>query len=457
MNKTVDSIIEKSREQLIASVQESIRFPSVEGEPAGEGAPFGAAVRGALEHALNLGKEMGFSVTNLDGYAGCIDYGEGEEMLGIVCHLDVVPEGEGWLYPPYAAEIHDGKIYGRGAMDDKGPAFCAMYALKAVKEAGLPMRRRVRIILGTNEETGWGCMNHYKKVAEIPTLTFSPDANYPLVNSEKGIYHPTFKCAVKTNIRVNGGTRANVVCGKAEVFAPVSMDEVKKHIDIVTERGMTIDCEAAEGGTKMLITGLDAHGSMPEQGKNAMQAAFALLNALPLEGEDRRTAEILYNAFKFDMHGESMGLDRTDSSGRLTLNPGVIAWDENGFELAIDVRHPTSMAFAEVREGIERALAPFAPVLTHEKQQDGHFIPEDSELVSKLLKVYAERSGKYEAPLAIGGGTYARAFPNAVAFGCEKEGISGPIHMPNEYVGIDELMFDTHMIADAIIALACEE
>ncbi|MBR5948053.1 MAG: dipeptidase PepV [Clostridia bacterium] len=456
MNKKVDAIIENSKDALIKSIQESIRFPSVEGEPK-EGAPFGEAVNGALEHALNLGREMGFSVTNLDGYAGCIDYGEGEDMLGVVCHLDVVPEGEGWLYPPYAAEIHDGKIYGRGALDDKGPAICAMYALKAIKEAGLPMRRRVRIILGTNEETGWGCMNHYKKVAEIPTLTFSPDADYPLVNSEKGIYHPTFKCGVKTNIRVSGGTRANVVCGKAEVFAPLPAKEVEKQLHIATERGMSVEIKEENGGTKLLIIGQDAHGSMPEHGKNAMQAAFAILASLPLEGEDKRTAEALYNAFKFDMHGESMGIDRTDSSGRLTLNLGVIAWDEEGFELAIDVRHPTSMAFAEVREAIEKALAPLKPVLTHEKQQDGHFIPEDSELVSKLLKVYEARTGKREAPLAIGGGTYARAFPNAVAFGCEKPGISGPIHMPNEYLGIDEAMFDTHMIADAIIALACEE
>ncbi|MBR4435471.1 MAG: dipeptidase PepV [Clostridia bacterium] len=457
MNKKVDSIIENSKDSLVESVRQSIRFKSVEEPAAGEGAPFGLGVKGALDHALDLAASFGFDTVNYDGYAGCVDYGEGEEMLGVVCHVDVVPEGEGWLYPPYAAEIHDGKIYGRGAMDDKGPAICAIYALKAIKEAGLPMRRRVRIILGTNEETGWGCMDHYKKVAEIPTLTISPDAEYPLVNSEKGIYHPTFKCAVKTDIRVNGGTRANVVCGKAKAFVPVPVEEVEKHLNIITERGMSVECSAVEGGTELMIVGQDAHGSIPEHGKNAMQAAFALMNALPLTGEDRRVASILYNAFKFDMHGESIGIDRTDSSGRLTLNPGVIAWDEDGFELAIDVRHPTSMEFTGVRDGIAAAIGELSPELIHEKQQNGHFIPEDSELVSKLLKVYAERTGKYEAPLAIGGGTYARAFPNAVAFGCEKAGISGPIHMPNEYVGIDELMFDTHMLADAMIALACEE
>ena len=174
MNRTVETFIDSQKEAIIRSVQESIRFPSVEAPSAGEGAPFGEAVKGALEHALELGRSFGFEVSNLDGYAGCIDYGEGEEMLGVVCHVDVVPEGEGWSYPPYAAELHDGKIFGRGAMDDKGPAICAIYALAAVKQAALPMKRRVRIILGTNEETGWGCMEHYKKVAEIPTMSISP-------------------------------------------------------------------------------------------------------------------------------------------------------------------------------------------------------------------------------------------------------------------------------------------
>ncbi|MBQ1684730.1 MAG: Sapep family Mn(2+)-dependent dipeptidase [Clostridia bacterium] len=456
MNDQVELFIDSKKDDIIRSVQESIRFPSVEAEPAGPGAPFGLAVKGALEHALTLGSSFGFKTTNLDGYAGCIDYGEGEEMLGVVCHVDVVPEGEGWNYPPYAAEIADGKIFGRGAMDDKGPAICAIYALAAIKDAGLAMKRRVRIILGTNEETGWGCMNHYKKVAEIPTMSISPDAEYPLVNSEKGIYHSTWRCRAKTGFRIDGGTRANVVCGKAKVFLPLGVGEIGGALQVVFDHGMTVELRPAAGGTEVTIVGLDAHGSMPEHGKNAMLAAFAMLDALPLKGEDKRVAQLLHEKFRFDTHGESIGLDREDSSGRLTLNPGVISWNDEGFELSIDVRHPTSMDYREVRDGIAAALSPLEPELIHEKQQDGHFIAEDTELVSKLLDVFEKRTGKREKPLAIGGGTYARAFPNAVAFGCEKAGISGPVHMPNEFIGIDELMFDTHMLADAIIALACK-
>lgn len=454
MNKAVDSYILEHKDELIESVRESIQFKSVEAAPEGEGAPFGIAVRDALNHALELGNKLGFTTTNLDGYAGCIDFGEGEEMLGIVGHLDVVPEGEGWMYPPYAAEIADGRIYGRGAMDDKGPAIAAIYALAAVKNAGIPLRRRVRIILGTNEETGWGCMDHYRKVAEIPTLSFSPDADYPVVNSEKGICHLTVKCAAHTDVRIDGGTRANVVCGKAKVFVPVEISEVEKHVSSILEKGFEVELTALQNGTEMRITGLDAHGSMPELGKNAMQAAFAILRDLPLKGEDARVIEVLENSFKFDMHGESLGLDSEDASGRLSMNPGVISWDNDGFEIAVDFRCPISLDMNLVREKLLNALAPFNPVITHEKVQKGHYIPADSELVSKLLDVYAERTGKREEPLAIGGGTYARAFPNAVAFGCEQPGISGPVHMPNEFIGIDELVFNALMIADAIVALA---
>ena len=298
MNNAIDNYIMAHKDELIESVRESVRFPSVEAAPAGEGAPFGAAVRDALEHALKLGESFGFKTTNLDGYAGCIDFGEGDEMLGVIGHLDVVPEGEGWIHPPYAAEIADGKIFGRGTMDDKGPAIASIYALAAVKAAGIPLRRRVRIILGTNEETGWGCMNHYREVAEIPTLSFSPDADYPVVNSEKGICHITVKCAAKTNVRINGGTRANVVCGKAKVFVPVDIIEVENKLSPILAKDFEVALTAVPGGTDILITGLDAHGSMPEMGKNAMQAAFALLNTLPLEGEDRKVIELLHNTFK---------------------------------------------------------------------------------------------------------------------------------------------------------------
>ena len=202
MNAIVDRWISDHKDEIVKALQESVRIPSVEGT-AEAGAPFGANVKRALDHALELGKGFGFETRDMDGYIGLIDHGEGEETLGIMCHLDVVPEGEGWDHPPYGAEIVDGNIVGRGTMDDKGPAISAIYALAAVKAAGLKMRRKVRIMLGCDEESGWGCMSHYYEHEKMPDMAFSPDADYPVVNSEKGIVHATFIRRFSSKLRLD--------------------------------------------------------------------------------------------------------------------------------------------------------------------------------------------------------------------------------------------------------------
>ena len=451
MNELVDSIIERDREKLIASLQESIRIPSTEGEPA-VGAPFGMNVSDALHHALSTAAGLGLKTVNMDGYVGCVEHGEGEEMLGVICHLDVVPEGTGWKHPPYGAVIEDGVMYGRGVLDDKGPAFAAIYALAAIKEAGIPLKRRIRVILGTNEETGWGCMNYYKEHGEAPTLGFTPDGEYPVVNSEKGILHTTFAKHFPSRLRIKAGTRPNVVPGRTEMFVPVSAERIRGALESCGLDDFTFEIEDAEGGANVTVIGLDAHASMPEDGKNSLQAAFVLLDRLGLDGEDGAVAARMHEALGMGLHGESMGLDVTDASGRLTLNPGVLDWDENGINaFMIDVRHPISLSADDVKAAQEKALG---METAHVHQQDGLYVPPTSELVSKLLDVYAARSGKRLAPLAIGGGTYARAFKNVVAFGCEIPGHPSPVHMPNERISIEDLMFDAHMIADAMLALA---
>ena len=197
----------------ICDLADLVRIPSVSrGEPPDVGKPFGKTVFRALEKALEIARNLGFEkVWHTDGYAGVIEYGEGEETLGILAHLDVVPEGQGWTYPPYGAEIHDGKMYGRGTVDDKGPAVSAMYALAAVKNSGLKMKRKVRIILGTDEEIGSLGVEHYLKKEGAPTMAFTPDAEYPVVNSEMGILQSTYRLEGKFGLKLSVGTAANVI------------------------------------------------------------------------------------------------------------------------------------------------------------------------------------------------------------------------------------------------------
>ena len=204
------------KDQMIRSLQENIQIPSVESEAA-PGAPYGVEVRRSLDHALATAEKLGFPVTNMDGHMGWCEYGEGEEMVAVLGHLDVVPAGEGWSVAPYGGEIIDGKIFGRGTTDDKGPSIAALYALAAVRDAGLPIKRRIRVLLGCNEETGSEDVKYYlAHGGEVPVMGFTPDGEYPVINGEKGIINATFTKNYTQEgdlklVKIQGGTATNVV------------------------------------------------------------------------------------------------------------------------------------------------------------------------------------------------------------------------------------------------------
>lgn len=459
MNTKVDAIINKNKEAMLNTLVELLKIKSLKAEPE-KNAPYGKGIRQALDYMLDKAKEMGFEVIDMDGHAGCIDYGTGEEMLGIMVHLDVVPEGIGWKHPPFSATIEDDKIYARGAVDDKGPAVSALYALAAIKEAGLKTKRRIRIIAGCDEESGWGCMDHYKQHGEVPHLAFSPDGEYPVVNAEKGILRASFYKKFKSNMRIHSGSRANVIANDAVAELPIPYEAAKAALGDLANghEGFTIDVQAICGGTKLTVTGKGGHASMPHLGKNALQKALELLSKLPLADEDKATVEYMHSLMKMEYHAQGFGLDFTDESGRTTFNAGVLYWDENGIsDFSIDMRCPITMKLEDVLKVLEEKFSHIGLKLYDSELKDGLFVPADSELVKSLLKVYADRTGTNPKPLAIGGGTYARAFKNAVAFGCEDLSKKGSIvHMPNEHISIEDMMFNTYCIADAIIALACE-
>ena len=460
MNRAVDKWIDDHKEELIEALRANLSIASVKDtEHASEGAPFGPMIRKALDDALARGKALGFDTVDYDGYCGAIDMAGGDEQLGVICHLDVVPEGTGWTYPPYGGEIHDGKLYARGTMDDKGPAFAALYAMKAIKECGVPLRRSVRLILGCDEESGMSCLKHYNQVAKAPTLSFSPDAEYPVVNSEKMIFRTEYEKKFDSAITLHAGTRRNVVPGEAVATVPLALSRIVPIMEAFME-GSEFACSAEaidENSTKITMKGLAAHASEPEHGKNAMLAMLALLDKLPLEGEDAHTVNALTNALKFDCHGESIGIDSTDDSGRLTTNVGVIEWDETGIKrLTMDIRAPITANGELITEKLRDAFGRANMIETHHGWSDGYYVSPESELVSKLIGVYNARFNADAKPMAIGGGTYARHLTNAVAFGTEREDEPACIHMADENIRIDHLIEDAKIMADAILALAAK-
>ena len=339
-------------DSLLNCLQENLRIPSVQGE-ALEGAPYGAEVRRSLDHILSKAAELGFRTENVDGHLGWCEYGSGEEMVAVLGHLDVVPAGDGWSFDPWGGEIRDGKIWGRGTMDDKGPSVAALYALAALRDSGLPIRRRIRILFGCNEETGSADVKYYlAKGGEIPVMGFTPDGEYPVINGEKGIINVTFSRSYTQSgslrlLSIHGGTAPNVVpssaCAKLacsqELAARISLLKAPKIRFTPTEYGVFVEAE-----------GVNAHGSTPGQGENAIGRLMQALDTLPFEGDLAGVIHFLATKLGMESDGRSAGIYlHDDVSGELTLNWGTLSADEHKMTLRSTTAIPSPRPTKTVR------------------------------------------------------------------------------------------------------------
>lgn len=417
----MENFLASKKDEMIENLKALIRFPSVKCAPL-PGAPFGQGMKDALDFLLALGENLGFRAKNLDNYAGILEFGKGDEMIAVLAHIDVVPEGDGWTYPPFGAEIHEGKMFGRGALDDKGPLMAALYAMLAVKESGVPLTRRVRLIIGCDEESGWACMDRYKKTEELPAAAFTPDADYPVIFAEKGILHGSFLWeGSDLPFTLKGGTRPNVV----------------PHYVSGTLLGTPIEAH-----------GVSAHAAHPELGDNAIQKMVALLR----ENCSHPALDFLHIA----MTAEGLGIAQSDEvSGTLTYNPAVISADEKGLMLQFDIRYPVTADRDALVKTLDKTASENGFRFEIDSETPPLYVPKDAPLVKTLMEVYREKTGDRKSePIAIGGGTYARAMGNAVAFGSVFPGQEAPMHEKDEYIPLDILLKNAEIYAEAILRLA---
>lgn len=459
LNEKIDSL----KDELIETAIEVIKIKSVE-EAAVEDAPFGMGPRKALEKALEISKKLGFKTVNLDGFAGYAEYGEGEEYVAVLGHLDVVPEGDGWIYPPYEAEIHDGKMYGRGTVDDKGPTIAALYGLKAIKDLNLPLSKKVRIIFGCNEETGSADIDYYNEKEKPPIAGLTPDAEYPIIYAEKGIRNFSFKkqlskCSGDIIVKqIKGGVRPNMVPDYCEVIIEAKDKErILELAKSFSENNSYEIVSEIKGEQVVLHTiGMSAHGSMPHLGKNAVMQMLKFLGELPLAQSDLlEYISFMNKTIGFETHGVSLGVGFEDeASGKLSLNAGVISMNEESISLTIDIRYPVTCEGSKIIEIIMKNAEENNIALDNVRGVEPLYYPPQHPVIEKLQKVYKEQTGEEATLLAIGGGTYAKSLPNIVAFGPVFPGRPDLAHQANEYIEIEDLVLNCKIYAHAIYELA---
>lgn len=463
--KKIDSWIDEHQEEYIADLARLVAVPSPAtlGITPGE-FPFGEGSAAALKTAKEMAEGYGFKVENRDNFCLVANVGSGKEKVGILGHLDVVPAGDGWEYPPYnLTRLDDGDtIIGRGVMDDKGPLWAAVYAVRCLKELELLPRRSIEIFMGGDEECGMEDVKHYKATSkELPVVTFTPDSEYPICHGEKGIMRFNFSIPDENSniVSFNGGTVRNVVAGHAElVLSGVSFEEASKKL-CGKER---ISVERDGENVKIIAEGASVHASTPENGVNAIGiAANAALEAELAQGGAEFSLGFIAKVVS-DYNGVAIGVPLEDEpSGKLTHVGGVVCSKNDKLDLCIDIRYPVTKNGKDVLAAITESVSKYDVEIYNVTDSAPLYIPADSELVGTcmetLKEIFPEKSWK---PYTMGGGTYARNMPNAYALGGEDPDFVSPfglfrggIHQPDECASIAQLIKTMKVYARLLLRL----
>ncbi len=467
-------IIESFQEDLIKSAQECVKIKSISGNSEG--------TKKALLFYLDLGQNMGFKATNIEDLGGVIEYGEGDKTIGMIVHLDVVPEGTGWNFPPFDGQIQDGKLYGRGAIDDKGPAISALYALKAFKESGIKPHCKIQIIIGIDEESVWNTTPKMLEKIKEPDFSFVPDSKFPIIIAEKGLIwievngnfassnhsDQPYNSGIVIQNMIGGGTDSlNIVPDHCEVTLQATQSQaaelMKRLADFTHQTKYDIKLDqnspAQNNSTLKLISrGKSGHAFNCQEGQNAISQLILFLAQLDITNEQKDFIQTCSEKIGIEYDGESLGLAvEDDLTGNLTVSPGYLSLDDKQFTLQVDIRFPSSQTLNEMKPKVIKAFDVFQGSMTIIDSLESLSFPEDDPHIRSLLQVYRDFTGDQEAkPLGMGGTTFSKAFKHAVAFGPSFPGMAKVEHQPDEYMEIEHLIKCTEIYALAIEELSKE-
>lgn len=466
MNEHLDNIVKSYSARLINCVSESIRIPSL-CSPSVDGFPYGLEIARAAEHAMAEAKKLGFRVTNLDGSVAWAEYGNGDETVAVMGHLDIVQPGDGWDFEPFSGVVENGYILGRGSQDDKGPFFSSLFALRAVADLGVPLKRKVRIIFGLDEETGrMRDVEAYLRSEGAPLMSFTPDGEYPIVNTEKGAIK--FKACkkftkVETGLRllkINGGETLGSVPANADAILSGDSstllsvgDRFKK---LASSLSWKISCDISDETLKLSVAGKAAHATLPSLGENAIGRLLILLSHANLSGELGDYIAFLAEKLGIDTEGKQLSINTAHPHhGNLTLNLALIEGDQDFITVQIGVYVPANtLPFETVCSVIEKAFVHYGAVIEIIAKIPPLFVPEDHILIQTLKAAYFNATGKEPRQISMCGSTYSKKMPNMVPFGATFNGEDDRAHGANERLLISNLLESTRIMAYAILEMA---
>ncbi len=490
----LDVVIDKYSKAIVEKTQELIRIPSVLSDEDNFNYPFGNNIQKSLEYVLNLGKELGFKTKNIDNYCGYIEFGEGPELFGIIAHLDVVlANDEDWIYPPFSATIFDNMIYGRGAIDDKGPVIASIYAMKAVMD-NYKLTKRVRLILGLDEENSWKSIEYYKAHEEHPTTSFSPDSDFPCIYSEKGVLSFSLQENIRNQVNkkevkhieileiddfsnpINVIPKAcSVTIKTTNILENIFIDTLR---DIILKYNFEISIYQTNTNIFQLTSfGKSSHSAHPELGINAISNLLFTLNILFKEFNQKNELLDFYTTFfEVDPIKNIFTNIFSTSNEQLTIAPTKVSLDVNhenmkenikekkeeknikmnnkAIKISFNSRIPIIFNNIDFKTQINLLLKNYPKIHYLEISYKAPiYLEKNNPLVLTLCDIYNKKTNSTKAPISIGGATYARAFNNCVSFGPNFPGDEDMCHKSNEYISIPNLILTAKIYAEAILRL----
>ncbi len=462
--KEIEEYIEAHKQEMLEDICRLCRINS-EKMPYKEGMPFGPGAFEALTEALAMAESYGFSINNYDNYVGTVDLNDKDTQLDILAHLDVVPAGEGWKETePFEPVVKNGKIFGRGTSDDKGPAVASLYAMRAVKDLQIPLSKNVRLILGTDEECGSSDIAHYYAVEKEAPMTFSPDGAFPVVNTEKGGLNGHFTAEWEPSdklpkiVELDAGIKVNVVPGKVSAVVAGIEETVLRKVADEVEVTTKIRYEIKMEGERAVITaiGKGAHASTPEEGNNALTGLLYYLLKLPLAECPqvtmlRRLHDLIPHG---DTKGKALGIAMGDEiSGDLTLAFSLLKVTDSGLEGTFDSRCPICSNEENVLQVVKKRMKDQGFTLHNDSMRPPHHVDPDSEFIKTLLNAYEGYTGRKGECLSMGGGTYVHELKNGVAFGASMPETDNRMHGADEFAVVEELVVSAKIFAQVIVDL----